>query len=154
VSENSKISANAQNAFAGNININTTSLFQRNTQFSVSSALGNTFAGTVQINSGSKQLTEPNLPNLALKDPEIQALCRNENPRLAVQSLSGQLIPVNPVANSQPNWSLPASNPTSTTEQPTLTPAVGWKTNSDGTISFVRAEEYLERLQTKLCTLK
>jgi filamentous hemagglutinin family protein len=156
VSRNGTISANAKDARGGNIKIDTFGLFiDRATTITATSALGTQFGGNVQVNTGSKKLTEPNLPNLTLKDPEIQALCQQvNNPRLAVQSLSGQMIPVNPIANSQPSWSPPTPNTIPPTENPTVTPAVSWKTNSDGTISFIAAEEYLERLQNKVCKSK
>jgi filamentous hemagglutinin family protein len=155
ITQRSNITANAQQSTGGQINITSQGIFNINTTISATSERGPQFSGIVLINSGNQPFVEPDLLNLNLKDPEIQPLCQKvNNPRLAVQSLSGQMIPVNPIANSQPSWSPPTPNTIPPTENPTVTPAVSWKTNSDGTISFIAAEEYLERLQNKVCKSK
>ena len=149
--EKSNISANAQNAQGGQIRINTLGLFlSPDSTLTATSQLGPQFDGSVDVEAEITEFSrDPNL-NIQSEPPELYASCGpSYRDTLAYYRVGTGGQPVNPatLTDSSSQWlkvakarydqrQLTYADP-KTGEHKPLKRVVGWKTNENGTVSFV-----------------
>lgn len=170
--DNSSITANAEDARAGKIKINTLGLFRSpDSQITASSELGPQFDGNVEIKAEITDFSED--PNLTIQaePPALYSTCSKAyRDTLAYYRMGtgGQPLSPDDQSSTSQGW-LEAANARyaqrhmsyidpDTGEKKPLERVVGWKTNSDGTITFVsdpkEADQYAQAIvsQQHVCS--
>lgn len=137
------IGANAQEAQGGQIAIQTGALLlDSKALITASSALGPSFDGQIRIDNQTTILNRTTIPNITIAAPALAQLC---DPKVASSNLSVRSIGGNMINLNQPIQ--PERNQQVASDQP----AVAWRKNTDGTISFIGAEEYISQAKQQLC---
>ncbi len=152
----STISANAQQAQAGQIIIDTRGLFTSADSFITStSELGTLFNGLIQINTSQVSLAAESLPTvIPPQAPLVSSVCRNADSTISSfrnTGTGGSPTSTDQLPGNRKLWqdtevsqTLPPNQsnpPKPALDDPDLVEAVGWKDNGDGTISYISATE-------------
>jgi len=154
VLDHSKISGSADQGKGGEVNIDVQGLFRSpDSTITATSARGAQFNGTVQINSPNLNLTRAVQQTSTSKSPEVSSVCQSRMgsaPSEFIIAGNGG-IPPSPEDSLTSNSGWQGHNPSqahqglpqpqATVTPPKLIDAQGWKTNPDGTISFVANAE-------------
>lgn len=162
------ISANAEDNQGGNININALGLFlSPNSQITATSQLGTQFDGNVDVEAEITNFSrDPNL-KIQIDPPELYSVCGDSNTTaLAYYRIGTAGKPTSPITRSPADggWLQAAKarydqrhityvDP-ETGEVKPLKRVVGWKTNPNGTITFVNdprtADQYAPAVAAQL----
>jgi filamentous hemagglutinin family protein len=151
----SNISANAQQAQGGQIQINTQGLFiDPNTRISASSGLGPEFSGNVRIVSQTNEIIRSTKPEIALAQPVLEAICQPTGSNsLTIQAFGGAIVSPTQSQSSQPSWGNTTTNPTGNLPQQHAhnQTAVSWRNNPNGTVDFINATQYIQDVRQGVC---
>jgi filamentous hemagglutinin family protein len=163
----SSITANAEDAAAGNIKINTLGLFRSpDSQITATSLLGPQYDGNVEVIAEVTDFSQD--PNLTIQTepPQVYSACNKVyRDTLAYYRMGtgGQPLSPDDKSSTSQGW-LEAANARyaqrhmsyidpETGEKKPLERVVGWKTNPDGTITFVsdpkEADQYAQEIATQ-----
>jgi filamentous hemagglutinin family protein len=151
----SLITANAQQASGGRVEINAQGLFlDRNTVISASSGLGPEFNGPVRIESQTQEIIQPTQPEIALAQPVLEVICQPTGSNsLTIQAFGGAIVSPTQSQSSQPSWGKTTTNPTGKLSQQHAhnQAAVSWRNNPDGTVDFINATQYIQDVRQGVC---
>lgn len=170
--EQSNISANAQNAQGGNIKINTLGLFlSPDSTITASSQLGTQFDGSVDVEAEITDFSRDLSFNIQSEPPELYASCGpTYRDTLAYYRVGTAGQPINPATlpDQESRWMqvakarydqrrLTYADPRTGEHKP-LKRVVGWKTNENGTVTFVNdpreADQYASEIASTLQACK
>ncbi|QUY45969.1 hypothetical protein [Acaryochloris marina] len=162
------ISANAEDAQGGNININALGIFlSPDTQITATSQLGTQFDGSVEVEAEITDFSQDPDLNVQVDPPDLYSACGDSNStNLAYYRVGTAGKPTSPITRSPADggWLQAAKarydqrrltyvDP-ATGEIKPLKRVVGWKSNPNGTITFVTdpraADQYAPAIAAQL----
>lgn len=149
--ENSSISANAEKGPGGKVSVTTEGLFiSPDSEITATSDRGPQFDGIVELNTPELDLSRATSePETLPKSPQIISTCQSSSQTTASEYIDagrGGLPPKSPnsLQSSNIGWGEPENQPKSAAQvieesSTSIVEAQGWKSNGDGTVSFVVA---------------